>query len=57
MVVSKKDKLSVASGSEKEVSVFSEAEIERILFFVEDSSQVSVRDKLIIYLLLHTGYS
>jgi len=54
MIVSKKDKLSIATGSEKEVSVSSEAEIERILFYIEDPSKVRLRDKLIRRLFPYT---
>lgn len=51
----KKDKVKVAAGSEKEVEVFSEEEIERIIFYIQDSQKITSRDKTIIYLLLYTG--
>lgn len=51
----KKDKVKVAQGSEKEVSVLSEQEIEKLMFFVQDDRQVSQRDRLIVLLLLFTG--
>lgn len=51
----KKDKVKVANGSEKEVEVYSDLEVERILFYVQDVSRVSIRDRLIINLLLYTG--
>ena len=48
----KRDKIKIAMGSEQEIAVFSEEEVERILFYVDNSSY---RNKLIIYLLLFTG--
>ncbi|APC42534.1 integrase [Clostridium estertheticum subsp. estertheticum] len=50
----KKDKLKVAAGSEKEVEVFTEAEVERFLFYIQ-SEKVRSRDKLITLMLLYTG--
>ena len=54
VVHGKKDKIKVASGSEKEVDVFTKEETERLLFFLEDK-KVSKRNKLIVFLLLYTG--
>lgn len=51
----KRDKIKVAQGSEAEVTVFSDEEIERILFFLENREKVSLRDKTIIYILLYSG--
>lgn len=51
----KKDKVKLANGSEKEVSILTEAQVEKLLFHVQDNTKVSTRDKLIIYLLLFTG--
>ena len=50
----KKDKVKLAAGSEKEVEVFTDAEIEKLLFYIQ-SEEVLSRDKLIIILLLFTG--
>ncbi|MBU3144619.1 tyrosine-type recombinase/integrase [Clostridium sp. CF012] len=50
----RKDKLKVAAGSEKEVEVFTDAEVERFLFYIQ-SEKVRARDSLIILLLLYTG--
>ena len=50
----KKDKLKVAAGSEKEVEVFTDAEVEGFLFYIQ-SEKVRSRDRLIILLLLYTG--
>lgn len=51
----KRDKIKVANGSEAEVVVFSEEEIERLLFHLENQDQVSLRDKTIVYILLYAG--
>lgn len=48
----KKDKVKIAHGSEAEVSVLSDQQIEQFLFFLEKETQ---RNKLIGYLLLYTG--
>jgi len=56
MVVNlKKDKIRIAYGSEQEVEVYTDGEVERLLFYIQDRSKVSVRDKLVILLLLYTG--
>lgn len=51
----KKDRITIAVGSEKEVTSMSEAQVEKLLFYVEDEKKVSIRNKLIVYLLLYTG--
>lgn len=51
----KRDKIKIAQGSEKLVEVLSNDEIEKILFYIEDDTRVSQRDKMIILLLLYTG--
>lgn len=51
----RKDKIRIAYGSEQEVEIYSEVEIERLLFYIQDLKRVSIRDKLIIHLLLFTG--
>lgn len=50
-----KDKIKIASGSEQQVEVFSEQEVERLLFYLESSSGIHIRDKLMVLLLLYTG--
>lgn len=50
----KKDKVKLAAGSEKEVEVFTDAEIEKLLFYIQ-SEEVLSRNRLIILLLLYTG--
>jgi integrase/recombinase XerD len=51
----KKDKVQIAAGSEHIVTALTEEEIERLLFYLEDHTKVSIRNKLIAYLLLYTG--
>ncbi|MEK4078967.1 tyrosine-type recombinase/integrase [Solibacillus sp. FSL K6-1126] len=48
----KKDKIRVAAGSEDEVTVLTEEQVEQFLFHLEKESQ---RNKCIGYLLLYTG--
>lgn len=50
-----KDKIKVAAGSEREVEVFSDAEVEVFLFYLEDEVKVSARDKTVMLILLYTG--
>lgn len=50
-----KDKIKIASGSEQQVEVFTEQEVERLLFYLESSGGTSHRDKLMVLLLLYTG--
>lgn len=50
----KKDKVKVAAGSERDVEVFTDTEIEKLLFYIQ-SEEVLSRDRLIILLLLYTG--
>ncbi|RYG71220.1 integrase [Lentibacillus lipolyticus] len=51
----KKDKVVVALGSEHVVTALSDKEVEQLLFYVEDRRKVTMRNKLIVYLLLYTG--
>ncbi len=51
----KRDKIRIAYGSEQEVEVYTENEVERLLFYIQDQEKVSLRDKLIVLLLLYTG--
>jgi integrase/recombinase XerD len=55
VVSMKRDRIKVATGSEGEVEVFSEEEISRLLFFVQNREKVSLRNQLIVNLLLYTG--
>ncbi|KMY55628.1 integrase [Bacillus sp. FJAT-27231] len=51
----KRDRVQIAAGSEHVVTALSEEEVERLLFYAEDQTKVSQRNKLILYLLLYTG--
>ncbi|WP_337019536.1 tyrosine-type recombinase/integrase [Oceanobacillus massiliensis] len=51
----KRDQIKIAAGSEDNVDVLSEEQVEQLLFYVENRNQVSTRNKLIVYLLLYTG--
>ncbi len=51
----RKDKIRVASGSEKEVEVYTDDEVDRLMFYIQDPNKVSIRDRLIVNLLLFTG--
>lgn len=51
----KRDRVKVAAGTQAQVDVFTDEEIEKLLFYIEDSSKVSVRNRLIVYILLYTG--
>lgn len=51
----KKDQIQIAHGSEKEVTVMTEEQIEKFLFYIEDKNKVNQRNRLIGYLLLYTG--
>ena len=50
-----KDKIKVAAGSQREVEVFSDEEVERILFYLENREKVNQRDRAAILILLYTG--
>lgn len=51
----KRDRVNIAAGSEHVVTALSDKEVEQLLFYVEDQTNVSIRNKLIVYLLLYTG--
>ncbi|WP_214699834.1 tyrosine-type recombinase/integrase [Exiguobacterium sp. s57] len=51
----RRDQIRMASGSDHQVTALSEREVERLLFFLEDTKKVSIRNKLAVYLLLYTG--
>ena len=54
MIDLRKDRARVASGSEKQVEVFNEKQLERLLFYVQ-GEKVSARNKAIVLTLLYTG--
>jgi integrase/recombinase XerD len=49
-----KDRIKIAGGSNNNVDVYSNEELEKILSAV-DEEKVTIRNKLIVYLLLYTG--
>jgi integrase/recombinase XerD len=51
----RKDRMKVAFGSEKQVEVFSEKQVEMMLFYIQNHEKVSTRDRMIILLLMYTG--
>lgn len=51
----KRDRIKIADGSEETVDALSEEQVEKLLFYVEDRQKVTLRNKLIVYLLLYTG--
>lgn len=55
VVENSKDRVKIAYGSEKQVEVYSDKEVERILFYIQNESKVSKRNKVIVMLLLYTG--
>jgi integrase/recombinase XerD len=55
IVENSKDRVKIAYGSEKQVEVYSEKEVDKILFYIQNEDKVSKRNKVIIMLLLYTG--
>ena len=51
----RKDRMKVAFGSEKQVEVFSEKQVERMLFYIQNHDKVSRRDRMIVLRLMYTG--
>jgi integrase/recombinase XerD len=51
----KKDKVKIAYGSEEQVEVYSDNQLERIQFYIQNQKKVTLRDKMIIQLLMFTG--
>jgi len=51
----KKDRAKVAAGSERQVEVFTDAEVERILLHAADRGRCTARDGLVMAMLLYTG--
>jgi len=54
VVYLRKDRVRVAAGSEKQVEVYSEKQLEKLLFHVQ-SGNVSIRDRAVVLALLYTG--
>lgn len=55
VVYPSKDKIKIAAGSDGEIEVFTDMEVEQILFYIEEKQKVSQRDKVVILTLLYTG--
>ena len=53
----KKDRVKIAVGSEHQVEVYSDNQLERLQFYIQNQKKVSIRDKMIIQLLMFTGKS
>lgn len=51
----RKDRVPIASGSEQMVEAMTDAEVERVLAYIEDAEKVSMRNRLIVHLLLYTA--
>lgn len=50
-----KDRVKLAYGSERQVEVLTDKQIERILFYIQNDEKMSKRKRMIIRLLLYTG--
>ena len=55
VVENSKDRVKIAYGSEKQVEVYSDKEVDNILFYIQNEDKVSKRNKEIVMLLLYTG--
>lgn len=51
----RKDRVPIASGSEQVVEALTDAEVDCVLAYVEDIEKVSIRNRLIVHLLLYTA--
>lgn len=51
----RKDRVPIALGSEQMVEAMMDAEVERVLAYIEDTEKVSMRNRLIVHLLLYTA--
>lgn len=54
-ILVKRNRVSVATGSERVVEALTDAEVERVLAYVQDESKVSFRNRLIVHTLLYTA--
>jgi integrase/recombinase XerD len=50
-----KDRVKLAYGSERQVEVLTDKQVERILFYILNEEKVSKRNRMILLLLLYTG--
>ena len=44
----KKDRVSIATGSEHQVEIYTDKQVEKILFYIQNQKKVSFRDRMII---------
>ena len=51
----KRDRVQIASGSERMVQALNDDEVGTVLFYIQDDSKVSIRNRLIVYFLLYTA--
>ena len=54
-VVPKKDRVKIAFGSDTFVSTFTEEELTKLLNYIGDKKKISLRNRLVLNLLLYTG--
>lgn len=50
-----KDRVKLAYGSERQVEVLTDKQVEQILFYIQNAEKVSKRNRMVILLLLYTG--
>jgi integrase/recombinase XerD len=55
VVENSKDRVKIAYGSEKQVEVYTDKEVDRMFFYIQNEEKVSKRNKVIVMLLLYTG--
>lgn len=55
VVENSKDRVKIAYGSEKQVEVYSDKEVDKILFYIQNEKKVNKRNKVIVMMLLYTG--
>jgi integrase/recombinase XerD len=55
VVFLRKNRVKIATGSQKEVDVLTDEEVNRLLFHIQDRRQVTQRNELIVMILLYTG--
>ena len=43
----KKDRVSITTGSEHQVEIYTDKQVEKILFYIQNQKKVSLRDRMI----------
>ncbi|WP_253206015.1 tyrosine-type recombinase/integrase [Clostridium estertheticum] len=51
VVENSKDRVKIAYGSEKQVEVYSDKDVERLVFYIQNEEKVSKRNKVIVLIL------